>query len=131
MRLASGMVSVVNLASSAAFYLVIPANAGRGFIANSACAGPKGNNPETSCLGIARRTESAEIFCFAPSGESLLSIGGRPPPQKGTKKACPAYGPDGAGLPSRIPPPRRPELGVPPRAYVPVAHRGSRDIHVA
>src|SRR5690606_5986988 len=27
---------------------VIPANAGRGSIANSACAGPKGNNPVTA-----------------------------------------------------------------------------------
>ena len=88
---------------------VIPANAGRGSIANSACAGPKGNNPAASAWVFLRRSEFARPSCFAPSGESLLSDA-----TKGTKKAYPAYGPDGAGLPSRTPPPRRPAPRVRP-----------------
>jgi hypothetical protein len=77
--------------------------------ANNTCAGPKGNNPVALAWVFLRRTESARPSCFAPSGESLLSNA-----TKGTKKACPAYGPDGAGLPSRIPPPRRPAPRVRP-----------------
>ncbi|GLU36377.1 hypothetical protein Pssp01_04700 [Pseudomonas sp. NBRC 100443] len=49
--------------------LVIPAN--------SACA--------ALAWVFLRRTEFAQPSCFAPSGESLLSVA-----TKGTKKACPA-----------------------------------------
>jgi len=105
---------------------VIPANAGRGSIANSACAGPKGNNPETSLgLGLVyRAAPSVRMFFVSPPRASPFCQ----TPQKEPKRLAPTYGPDRVGLPSRIPPPRRPAPRVRPVAHGALATSMSHDL---
>jgi len=84
---------------------VIPANAGRGSFANSACAGPKGNNPDAVVRCSAPLWRARMFFVSPPRASHFLKR------EKVTKALAPTYGSGRAGLPSHIPthPEARPE----------------------